>query len=308
MPFPVENHPFIAFLPPYDSLEAVEHPSQLLREIKPIKGGAIVWNLRVGDWGAGFRAVRERPHGVALIILLPPAVELGGTERILELMEHCRPHSVLPFLDQLDPEELVPVLRRFPSDFALEVTEYLVWRGIEVDLDTRQLIRKTLKLSGELQTVSDLAKALYTSRRALGRRFMTRGLPVPSHWLHFGRVLRAALLLQKRDSNLYSIACHLGYPDGFSLSNQMMRLTQLRPSILRECFGWEWVVEAWLRQEASEGSLSPLLRKSLFPNGLGHHGPRPDGFAGTRGVPGLRLRVAEEPPGHLREGLPKNFT
>jgi AraC-like DNA-binding protein len=307
MHFPVEDHPFIAFLPPYKSLEAVEHPSEIPQDVQPIRGGAMVWNLRAGDWGAGFRAVRERPHGVALIILLPPAVELGGTERILELMEHCRPHSVLPFLDALDPEELVPILRRFPSDFALEVTEYLVWRGIEVDLETRQLIRKTLKLSGELQTVTDLAKALYTSRRALGRRFMSRGLPVPSHWLHFGRVLRAALLLQKRDANLYSIACHLGYPDGFSLSNQMMRLTQIRPSTLRECFGWEWVVEAWLCQEAFEGNISPLLRKSLFPTGLEHHSLQPDSFDGRESARGLRLRVAEEPPGHLREGLPKSL-
>lgn len=264
MRFPVDDHRFLAFFPPYRSLEPLKHPSQFPESRFPHRGAALFWNLRMGDWGTGFRAVRERPPGVALFILLPPVSELEGTDRLLDLMEHCRPHSVLPFIRELDPEEMVSILRRFPSDFSMEVTEYLVWRGIEVDLDTRRLLRKTLELSGEIRTVTALAKSLYMSRRALGRRFMTRGLPVPSHWLHFGRVLRACLHLQRNDANLYSIACHLGYPDGFSLSNQMMRLTNLRPSLLRECFGWEWIVEAWLHQEAQTGQLSPMLRQNLF--------------------------------------------
>jgi hypothetical protein len=45
----------------------------------------------------------------------------------------------------------------------------------------------------------------------------------------------------------------------------MNRLTGLRPSFMKECFGWEWVVESWLRQEATGGNLSPEVRHSLFP-------------------------------------------
>ena len=305
MRFPIEDHRFLAFFPPYQTLEGLEHPSDFPRSPLPIRGGALFWNLRTGDWGTGFREVRQRPHGVALFILLPPVAELDGTERLLDLMEHCRPHSVLPYTEHLEPEELTPILRRFPSDFSTEVTDYLVWRGVEVDLDTRQLIRKTMKLSGEVRTVTALAKSLYLSRRALGRRFMTRGLPVPSHWLHFGRVLRTALLLQKRDANLYSIACHLGYPDGFSLSNQMMRLTNLRPSLFRECFGWEWVVEAWLRQEAAYGQISPLLRRGLFPDGLESSDEVAPPAGRSMEMGRLRLRVAEEAPRHFMEGLPR---
>jgi AraC-like DNA-binding protein len=305
MRFPVEDHRFLSFFPPYHSIEPLDHPSRFPQSLLPVRGAALFWNLRKGDWGSGFKAIRERPPGVALFLLLPPAAELGGTEALLDLMEHCRPHSILPFQAELDPEELVHILRRFPTDFSLEVSEYLVWRGIEVDLDTRQLIRKTLALSGELRTVTALAKALYMSRRALGRRFMSRGLPVPSHWLHFARVLRASLLLQKNDANLYSIACHLGYPDGFSLSNQMMRLTNLRPSLLRDCFGWEWVVEAWLCQEAGRGNLSPLLKESLFPKGLRVGYDQASNDEVSTSPLSLRLRIAEEPPQHLREGLPK---
>ncbi len=288
MRIPVQGHSFLGFFPPYRTLEHIQHPRDIPRVPAPPKGAALLWNLREGDWGSGFRAVRDRPPGVALMVLLPPAAELGNTNKLLELMEHCRAHSVLPHLQEADPAELAAVLRRIPTELALEVSDYLTWRGIEVDLDTRRLLRKTLDLSENLRTIAGLARALYLSRRALGRRFTTRGLPVPSHWLHFGRILRAALRLQAGEESLFAIACDLGYPDGFSLSNQMRRLTGLRPSIMRECFGWEWIVEAWLREEAAAGNLSPSLRECLFPKGEG---------------PDRRDRGAQDSGGHMRAPL-----
>ena len=107
--------------------------------------------------------------------------------------------------------------------------------------------------------MSGLSRSLYLSRRALGRRFLTRGLPVPSHWLHFVRILRTALRLQSTEDTLFTIACDLGYPDGFALSNQMRRLTGVRPTSARDCLGWEWLIESWLRQEAENGGLLPQL-------------------------------------------------
>jgi AraC-like DNA-binding protein len=265
MRIPVLDQPFFALFPPYREVDPIPHPSGFPSVPLPPRGAALLWNLEAGDWGRGFRAVRDRPPGVALFILLPPTSRLGGLDRLLELMEYCRPHSILPHMDELIPDELVTFLRRFPADFPLEVADYLTWRGIEVDTDTRRLIRKTLQLSEELRTVAGLARSLYLSRRALGRRFMTRGLPPPSRWLHFGRILRASVRLQNPDSTLFSVAGELGYPDGFSLSNQMYRLIRLRPSIMRDCFGWEWIVESWLHQEAGSGNLSPNLQDHLFP-------------------------------------------
>ena len=266
MRFSVDTHQFIGFFPPYREVQPLTDPSTLPEGRFPIRGAAMIWNLRAGDWGTGFRAVRERPAGMALFLLLPPAAEIEGTTKLLQLVEHCRPHSVLSFMEEVDPEELAPVLRRFPRDLGSEVMEYLRWRGAETDLDTRRIIRRILDLSAELRTVSGLARSLYISRRALGRRFLNRGLPAPSHWLHFGRTLRASLWLQDTGRSLQSVATNLGYPDGFSLSNQMKRLLNLRPSLMRECFGWEWVVESWLLQEARARNLSPLLCRHLFPN------------------------------------------
>ena len=86
---------------------------------------------------------------------------------------------------------------------------------------------------------------------------MKRGLPVPSHWLQLSRMLRLAFRLQNSDATVFSIAYESGYPDGFSVSNQMHRLIGYRPSQVREFLGWEWILEAWLRKEAESGGLGP---------------------------------------------------
>ncbi|MCJ7629183.1 MAG: AraC family transcriptional regulator [Longimicrobiales bacterium] len=297
MRFPVAGHRFLGFFPPYRRLEVLDHPYQIPRSPLPNRGSVLLWNLKAGEIVSGSRSVRARPPGVALFVVLPPTSELGSGEALFRLMELCRPHSVLPYVREIDPEELVSVLRRFPSQLAVEVTEYLLWRGVEVDVDTRRLLRKTLELSGELRTVSGLARALYMSRRALGRRFMTRGLPVPSHWLHFGRILRGSLRLQDPRANLYGVGCELGYPDGFAFSNQMKRLTGLRPSIMRECFGWEWIVESWLFTEAQSGSLSRTLKNQLFPDTGSDAESLVTAVAGSRlPTPAGAMRVAEDGP------------
>ena len=307
MRFPIEKHHFLGFFPPYRTVEVLDRPGQVPVGPLPNRGAVLIWNMATGDRTRGSHAIKNRPPGVALFVILPPTSRWDTTGALLSIMEDCRPHSVLPFMEEVDTEELVAVLRRFPSEFAVEVTDYLQWRGIDVDLDTRRLLRRVLELSGELRTVSGLSRALYMSRRALGRRFMSRGLPVPSHWLHFGRVLRASIRMQDPSTNLVAIGRDLGYPDGFALSNQMKRLTGLRPSIMRECFGWEWIVESWLYREAVAGSLSPTLRNTLF------RSPEQD-FASSQAavsgsaVPlaGRVLRIAEDPPRGIRtNGKPR---
>ncbi|NNF11907.1 MAG: helix-turn-helix transcriptional regulator [Gemmatimonadetes bacterium] len=142
-------------------------------------------------------------------------------------------------------------------DLAAEVTDYIRWRGLVVDRETTHLLRRIIELSEELKSITALARSLYMSRRALGRRLTRRGLPVPSHWLQLGRLLRLTSRLQNSETSIASIAYEAGYPDGFSLSNQMQRLIGFRPSQVREYLGWEWLLEAWLRKEADEGRLAP---------------------------------------------------
>jgi AraC-like DNA-binding protein len=253
-----ESHlpPFTLFPPPYRALLPLDPTESLPREPRVLRGAALVWNLRAGHAGPLLDRVAQRPAGLPLIVVLPPADELRRLEaRVLAVAEDARPQSVLPYHPRLVPEELASLLRREPPDLPSEFVDFLQWRGLALDQDTRRILRRTVELSVELRTLGALARGLYLSRRALGRRFQRKGLPVPSHWLQFCRLLRATIRLQNTRSSLFEVASSLGYPDGFTLSNQMDRLVGVRPSVARERLGWEWFVESWLRREWETGGL-----------------------------------------------------
>ncbi len=213
----------------------------------------MVWNLGVNGWPSGSELVARRHAGVALAIVLPD--DGLAIAQVLRAIEQSRPQAVLPYHAVPRPADVACVIRRPPASLSAAVSEYLEWRGFVLDPVTRSVVRRTVELSAHVQTITALAKNLYMSRRALGRRFMTGGLPVPSHWLHAARILRAAIKLQNSDASLFSIAVSLGYPDGFSLSNQMSRLCGVRPLDTRTQLGWEWVFECWLAREAEEGNV-----------------------------------------------------
>jgi len=263
---PLSPHgPFLILAYPYHRLLTLSDPRDLLDGDMAPPGSSLVWDLSKRLRRRDIPVVASRPAGMALQVILPPAANLHEDMPILDVVELCRPQSILPYHPRLDVEELTALLGSPPDDLPAALTDYLQWRGLRIDRDTRQLIRRTVELSTDLKTIAGLARSLFVSRRALGRRFMSRGLPVPSHWLQFSRLLRASLVLQESRDSLFSIACRLGYPDSFSLSNQMVRLVGVRPSLVRERLGWEWIVERWLRSESRAGTLGfPLSRSAAM--------------------------------------------
>lgn len=265
-----QSSPFALLRPPYDSLEEIRGSDV---SVVGGPGAAVIWDLKHGIDVPGLRAAEERGPGVALLVMLPPAEDIHSTTPLFEVVETCRPHSIIPHHPRHSLEEWTRLLQRFPVDLGSELVDYLTWSGLRIDRETRRIIRRTVELSADLRTVSGLARALYVSRRALGRRFMKRGLPAPSHWLHFGRVLRAALRLQGGTDNLFSVACSLGYSDGFALSNQMHRLTGIRPSMTREHYGWEWLVERWLEREGTRDLSETALDRETEEAESGPHAP-----------------------------------
>jgi hypothetical protein len=76
----------------------------------------------------------------------------------------------------------------------------------------------------------------------------------------------------------------------------MLRLTGLRPSLMQECFGWEWIAESWLHQEAKDGNLSRGLIKALFPEMAGDRAPTSALAAESAAAESGILRVAETQP------------
>ena len=246
---------FSIFAYPYQDLISLEDPAGLLHHGPAPSGSSLVWDLSKRCRQRDIPVVANRPPGMALIIVLPPADRITEKTPLLDIAELCRPSAVMPFHPRIDPDDLSDLMREGPENLPVAITDFLQWRGVRIDRDTRHLVRRTVELSREIRTVEGLSRALYLSRRALGRRLVSRRLPVPSHWLQFSRLLRAALLLQTSRSTLDSIALDLGYPDGFSLSNQMIRLVGVRPSTVRERLGWEWILESWLRTEQEEGMI-----------------------------------------------------
>lgn len=259
--------PLSLFPPPYNALLPLDPDEGFPGRIEMLRGSALVWRLRQGQSHSLFRRVTLRPPGLPLIVVLPQAARMPAIESFaLAVAEEARPQSVLPHHPKLLPEELVTLLRSEPEDLAGEFLDFLRWRGFRLDMETLRLIRMTVELSAELRTLSALAKGVYMSRRALGRRFRQRGLPVPSHWLQFCRLLRVVLRLQNSRASVFEVACSLGYPDGFTMSNQMHRLVGVRPSEARQRLGWEWFAEAWLREEFRAGGLCRGLPKWGFEN------------------------------------------
>ena len=253
--------------PPYKRFEEVDPASRKL----PREGGwAMTWNLGSEDWRGGEELAEGRLAGIALVVILPQSTAQLSVLRVLRLIERTRPQAVLPHHEVPSPREVKSVLRRPPTSLGASVTDYLEWRGVTLGSGTRRILRRTVDLSDRVQTIAALSSNLYISRRALGRRLINQQLPVPSHWLQIARILRATIKLQNSDASLFTVASSLGYPDGFSLSNQMKRLCGVRPLEARRLLGWEWIFETWLGAEAARGTLSSRLfatRPSIAPTG-----------------------------------------
>lgn len=241
----------------------------------------MAWDLEADGWSDAAELVASRSAGVALAIILPDNGERVPLVPILRAVQKTRPQAVLPHHETPRSREIAQVIRRPPVSLASSVTDYMAWRGLSVDPTTKNIIQRIFELSARLSTITELARNLYVSRRALGRRLLNSGLPVPSHWLHIARLLRVILRLQNTTESLFQVATSLGYPDGFSMSNQMQRLCGIRPQHARVRYGWEWVFECWLLRELASGGVTSNVLRS-----------RPSVAEGAAGTPASARRHA----------------
>lgn len=240
------------FAPPYHRLEPRDVPAAG----SVPRGSAVVWLLTDASAQAReFDRLRERPYDLPLVVLLPPPSEIGRTLPLLNLLALLRPRSVLPGMSLGTPESIRHVLATPPPSLAEAVLRQLTERGLIQTRAIAKEVRRIFEVAPEVQSISRLARRLYTSRRTLGRHFAAHGLPVPSHWLQFARLLHVSVHLQNEPSAIFRIAARSGYADGFTLSNQMKRLIGCRPTEVRSCLGWEWILESWLQRERAMGGL-----------------------------------------------------
>jgi AraC-like DNA-binding protein len=239
------------FEPPYDNLKPITPEAVVeLRHVNDWKGRALVWQLTGSDRHAvEFEALRYKTPGLPLLVLLPPPHGVSHVARLLPSVRHLCPRLILPHGLIDSPYRLRHVMALPPRNIAASVTDFLIRRGVLTRKNAIREFQRILELAPQTRSIAGLCRRMYTSRRTLGRHFISTGIPVPSHCLHFGRLLHVAVHLQAENVAMFRIASRFGYPDGFTMSNQMKRLTGHRPTDVRELLGWEWLVEAWLETE-----------------------------------------------------------
>jgi AraC-like DNA-binding protein len=240
------------FTPPYEDLHPC--PPERISELTDVdkwRGSALVWQLTGQPQQVEqYEALRFKTPGLPLLVLLPPPRDISRILEVLPLVRSLSPRLILPYGVLDTTYRLRQVLALPPRGLPAAVAGYLTRRGL---LKTRKGIlefQRIVELAPDTTSIAMLSRRMYTSRRTLGRHFASSAMPVPSHCLHFARLLHVGLALQNEDVAIFRVASRFGYPDGFTMSNQMKRLIGYRPTEVREMLGWEWMVEAWLKREA----------------------------------------------------------
>lgn len=240
--------------PPYTSLEPAQRPFCASVQTP---GNALIWyfNRKSCDDGE-IEALEKRPRGVSLAVVLPQPHAIHDVASFLHRVSDLQPNAVLPAGGLASPLAIRNALSGLPRNLPRLVTDYLWRHRIITSARIRNEVRRIFELAPRTSTVNGLCRDLYLSRRTLGRHFDSLDLPVPSHWLQFARLLNVVLRAQSERIAVFKIAMSAGYPDGFTLSNQLKRMTGFRPSEIRSYVGFEWLLERWLEFERQQGDCS----------------------------------------------------
>lgn len=250
------------FGPPYERFTPIDTSWE--PPPPPPRGLALIWWLEDGKLQQEqFHWLANRPWGLPLFIILPAPTDIERSLPLLSYINNLSPRAVLPGGPLVTPLHLRRLLRMPPRQLGATITSYLTRRQLLRQDDIRRNVRKIFESIPEVTSISKLARRLYTSRRTMGRHFAAAGLPVPSHWLQFARLLMASFRLQDDRYTVARVAARLGYPDGFTLSNQMKRLLDCRPSDIRHQLGWEWIVEMWLKTETGIGGIDRVRYREV---------------------------------------------
>lgn len=144
-------------------------------------------------------------------------------------------------------DSLRPVLTQ-PLHLGDDVVEWISWRGIRLSPAVTHVLCSMFDNCHAFPTLGGLLEGMGEAERTTRLRFKKKGLPTPHRWFQLARATRGALQIQGDPHQGFGrLAQAVGFSDPSSLSQQIYRAFNLRPHVIRGTFGWEWLLERWLR-------------------------------------------------------------
>ncbi len=232
-------------LDPPHRVRTLDRFSELQRSLKIASPQACILDVfdpRPGVSLDHIRRLRLDHPTVALVV----AADFSGREMELYHLGRLGIDGVIRLEKSLSPRDIRTVVN-------LAITAALANRVVlDVGADLPPLVRDAYRWAVEhadsRPQVSELAAALSVSHRNLVREVRASGLGSPRTLLLWGRLIRAAHLLERPGETVESVAFHLGYSAGGALGKALKRQMGCSPSELLERGGLAWALEVFLRQ------------------------------------------------------------
>lgn len=163
----------------------------------------------------------------------------------------------IPFIPSI-PETARPTGFGLPSPQHIDadrVVAHFVGRGVlRPESRATGYVRSILAAPPEALRVRQVARRVYASRRTLARHFRAEGLPAPIDWVALARAVCAHRTIL-RGGPLRIAAAAAGYPDQFTMSNAIRRITGMRPSQLRDVRP-DGLLDVWIARQRERGTLT----------------------------------------------------
>jgi AraC-like DNA-binding protein len=213
------------------TVRCVERVGDLLAGLEARPYALAVVEARDADGIATAEAVRElRERHPSLVVVGYTRVRSGMSSDVLALARAGVHELVVGGVD-----DVVVALRAALGSAAHRWTADRVLAELQAIVApvAVPLLRYCLEHAGRAPTVSELARALGTSRQTLAARLRAAELPSPRELAVWCRLLLAAQLLSASGRPVDEVALTLDFPSGNGFRNTLRRHTGLGPADVR---------------------------------------------------------------------------
>jgi len=219
---------------------------RLLRKTKPQVCVLDAFDSRPPIPLAALRRLRQKHPAVALVV----ASDFTGREIELYHLGRMSVDGVIRMEEAPHPRDVRIVL---DGAIATSLAQMVV-HGVARDFPPlgQVAIRWTIEHAEARTQVSQLAAALGLSPRAFHREIKALELAPPRDLLLWGRLIRASHLLERSHETVESVAFHLGYATGGTLSKALKRHVGCSPTELLRRGGLAWTLEIFGRKGPRE--------------------------------------------------------